>query len=276
MKNPLTWTTVTTAIIIIVTVLMAYLMFWVGYFLPIHVNTSGNTTIPLNETAAQTVPSIVNGITTSTNIIIAFSGALAGILIGYVFKDDNRGRDSLLTVLFVFPFPLFLDFCAYISLAGGQGLFETAEKWALESFLYSLFALLCILIYASYALGERRKKEKVEPEKKEPEESKTTHKKKDEPENSSIILSERQLEIRIAQLNTRLQICLAVVFGAIAAAGAFIVFAYQVILETYPQITFKTVVGILFLIVALYLLIAYAYKYAVHLMECEREFDNLQ
>jgi hypothetical protein len=96
------------------------LVYWVMAGLPAHVNITGNSTIPSNEISAQSVPSIVNGITTATGIIIAFSIAVSGILIGYVFKEDNRERDAIIVILSVFPLPMIFQFFAYITLAGGK------------------------------------------------------------------------------------------------------------------------------------------------------------
>jgi len=117
-------------------------------------------TIALNEVSAQSIPTIVNGITTSTNIIMAFSVALSGILIGYFFKNNNRERDFVLIVLSDFSFPMIFQFFSYYSIALGQGFFEIAFKWALVAFLYSLLFLIIIFIFALYRMHERARKPK--------------------------------------------------------------------------------------------------------------------
>ena len=138
------------------------LILWVWFALPVHVNTSGNSTIGLNEISAQLVPTIINGIATSTNIMIAFGGALGGILIGYLLKDEVWEREFVITVLLAFLFPLLFEFFAYIFLAIGQGAFAMAIKFAFTSFIYSIFFLTCLFVFATYRMYERRVKAESE------------------------------------------------------------------------------------------------------------------
>lgn len=142
--------------IIVLTIMIGYLIYWIWAGLPANINTSGNSTIALNEIAAQSVPTLVNGIITSTGIIIAFSIAVSALLMSYVFKED-RERKVIVVILAIFPIPIIFQFFAYITLAGGQGLFGFALRFALASFLYSLFALMCILTFASFRMYEREK-----------------------------------------------------------------------------------------------------------------------
>jgi hypothetical protein len=128
---------------------------WIGF--PLIVNTSGNSTIPTNEISAQTVPTMLNGITTSTGIIIAFTIAISGFLIGYILKDDKRDRDVIIVILATIPFPMLFQFFAYLTLAGGQGVFEIALRLGFVSLLYSLFALMSLFAFLSFRLYSKEK-----------------------------------------------------------------------------------------------------------------------
>jgi cell division protein FtsL len=143
--------------IAIITIMIGVLIYWLWGGFTANVNVSGNSTIAADEISARSVPSIINGITTATGIIIAFSIAISALLIGYLFKDNDRERNVIIVILSVFPIPMIFQFFAYITLAGGQGLFGIALRLDLVSFLYSIFALMCIFIFASFRMYEREK-----------------------------------------------------------------------------------------------------------------------
>lgn len=79
--------------------------------LKIHIN---DGTIPLksNEIPLSTVPTLINGIVTSTSIVIAFGGTIAGIHLSRLPKNDKR-RIRLLGLLAGFAFSFVYTFIAY-------------------------------------------------------------------------------------------------------------------------------------------------------------------
>jgi len=86
---------------------------------------------------------------------------------------------------------------------------------------------------------------------------------------------DRKLQIKLAQLNANLQVYLAMIFGAIAATIALLVFGYQLVLESYPQLSIKTAVATAFFAVAGCTIYA-AYVTLPKLKACLDEFKNLQ
>jgi hypothetical protein len=90
--------------------------------------------------------------------------------------------------------------------------------------------------------------------------------------------TDRELQIKIAQLNAKLKVCLAAVFGFIALAGAFILAGYQLALgaiRTEPINSFEVYISVLFFGVAGIVTVA-ALSYWLKLRECAKEIDNLK
>jgi hypothetical protein len=87
---------------------------------------------------------------------------------------------------------------------------------------------------------------------------------------------DRKLQIKLAQLNADLQVYLATIFGAIAAAIALLVFGYQLLLESYPQLSIKTVVALIFFIVGSVMTYSVYTRTLPELKRCLDEFKNLQ
>jgi hypothetical protein len=111
---------------------------------------------------AQSVPTIVNGIVTSTSIIVAFSGALIGLFFREVFNDDKRGKEVLIIFATLFAVPFVFLFFAYYSIAiGGQFMgvtfLENAWRYALFSLSTALFLILFILLFVAYAIENPNK-----------------------------------------------------------------------------------------------------------------------
>ncbi len=102
---------------------------------------------------AQTVPTIINGITTATSIIVAFSIGLIGIMFRGLFKDNQRAKEVFVIFAVLFVFSLAFLFSANVTLAtGGNVIFgksflETAWTQALVGFAISLFLLLFVFTF---------------------------------------------------------------------------------------------------------------------------------
>lgn len=89
---------------------------------------------------------------------------------------------------------------------------------------------------------------------------------------------EKELQIKLAKLNTKLQICIAAVFGFIALAGAFIVVGYQFGIDSLassPEISPKFWVSMVFFVFSAIVLIV-ASNYIKKLNSCEKEIENLK
>lgn len=89
---------VTVALILFSAVAVAFIALGVVnvFLLPsfTHINTNGNATesAAIYEISIQTVPSIVNGLTTATGIIVGFSATVLGIVARDILKDNDKDQ----------------------------------------------------------------------------------------------------------------------------------------------------------------------------------------
>lgn len=169
--------------LIIVIVLMSVLIIILATIFSPYVSYEGvtNRTLPFVGTQYQlsfnSVPTIINGITASTSIIIGFTGAIIGIIF-QIFKDNIEMRNILLISAFLESFPLLLLLIVYIVLT--QGFVDSALRLSLVAFAYSLL-IFAIVMLGSFLRLARKGKTSIrtetsatkEPVKKEGEESKS-------------------------------------------------------------------------------------------------------
>lgn len=133
--------------------------------------------------ALQNVPTVINGITASTSIVISFSGVVIGMLFREVFKGDNKTKLFFLLMAFYLVIPLGYLSSVYTFLI--MGLVDWALKLALNGLILSLFTFVFIMLSAFYRLDSEKKaslenpsldkteSNKSEPEKKAEEPQKT-------------------------------------------------------------------------------------------------------
>jgi hypothetical protein len=151
------------------------------------INYSG---LPINGTgeptqiAAQTVPTIVNGITTVTSIVVALCGVLFGTIIyREIAKEANpKRKNEYFALLGVLIFPeLYLMF-SYVFL--GFGLFLIALRWALSSFIVAILIFVLFYIQAPQKLWfDKEKKD----EQNKPEQDKSKPTEKEENDNKDTV-----------------------------------------------------------------------------------------
>lgn len=120
-----------------------------------YANTPYNVTIFGNSymLSFDSIPTVINGITASTSIIIGFTGAIIGILFG-LFKDDDDTKQILLFLAFFELVPLFALFSVYMSLLSGY--LELTLKMALIALLYSLIDIAIVMIGSFIRFYRRR------------------------------------------------------------------------------------------------------------------------
>jgi hypothetical protein len=102
----------------------------------------------------DSVPTIINGIATSTSIIIGFTGAIIGIFY-QIFKDNLEMRNILLTSAFLESIPLTLLFIVYDILI--MGYVDSALRLALIAFAYALLTFAIVMLGSFYRLAKKRK-----------------------------------------------------------------------------------------------------------------------
>jgi hypothetical protein len=143
------------------------------------INSTGEARTPI---AAQSIPTVINGIIAATSVIIGFSGAIIGILFRDIFKEDPKGRAFLFLMIFMFAIALVYPWSTYIYL--GIGLFVLAMKWALSGFILSLYLFMLLLLFSLNELTKQFSKKsdeaKPKPDQREtnPDEKKTEEKSK--------------------------------------------------------------------------------------------------
>jgi hypothetical protein len=103
----------------------------------------------------QNVPTIINGITASTSIIVGFSGAVIGIVIRELFQNDKKAREYFLGVLALFIYTFGFQFWVYSLLVSGA--VDWALRWSLSGLLLSLLIFGLTIIVTSYRIEVQKK-----------------------------------------------------------------------------------------------------------------------
>lgn len=109
--------------------------------------------------SVQTVPTVVNGITTLTGILIGFSGAIIGIVIREIPNRTRRDRTFRRYLMVVLPISvlviLILDLYGYVYLFLGGIWFTTAILYVFAGLLWASVLLIGLFISVSYRLDEQ-------------------------------------------------------------------------------------------------------------------------
>jgi len=94
------------------------------------------------------VPTLVNGITTSMSIVVALGGAMIGILFrGNMDNADPEAKKAYFFVMGLFIFPLVYPLGSYLALATNQLWF--AVKYSLGGYLVALLDLIIVYLYTA-------------------------------------------------------------------------------------------------------------------------------
>ena len=132
-------------------------------------NAPSNTTVTIVDgnvvfakIALQSIPTVINGITSSTSIIVAFSGAVIGFMIRELFQSDKKARIAFFGVLLIFTYIFMYLFWVYTFLA--TGLIDLALRWSLDGLLLSLLIFVWTMLLGFYRLDmqKERKFDKTE------------------------------------------------------------------------------------------------------------------
>jgi hypothetical protein len=114
-------------------------------------STIPNATGEPTQIAAQTVPTLVNGITTVAGITIAFGGVLVALSFEEVTKDNPKARRQYFSSLPLFLLPLGYLCGSYILLA--LGFLGVAIKYAFSGLLVAVFVSVWIYLYTARRLN---------------------------------------------------------------------------------------------------------------------------
>jgi uncharacterized membrane protein YqjE len=119
-------------------------------------NTPNSTAVIIGDNVVfakislQNVPTVINGITASTSIVIGFIGVVVGILMREIFKDESKTKVFFLLMAFLLAVPLAYLSTVYTFLI--MGLVDWAVRWALDGLVLSLFMFVIIMLFAFHRL----------------------------------------------------------------------------------------------------------------------------
>ena len=121
----------------IVTVIPMFLfilgiIIWINLFLEIKIE-------------IQAIPTLINGITASTSIIVGFFTAFIAITLRGFVKTESRNWEFPVGLMVLLFLPLFSLFITFIDITMGQP--ESALKVALTGLIAILFACYMVMIY---------------------------------------------------------------------------------------------------------------------------------
>jgi hypothetical protein len=101
------------------------------------------------------VPTLINGVTTMTSIVVAFGGVMFG---AFVFreelKDDPKARSRYYESLGLFIIPPLYLWVAYMLLA--WGVYDFAVRTSLTGFLVALLVFIAFYIFNSGRLNLKK------------------------------------------------------------------------------------------------------------------------
>jgi len=144
---------------IFVAIMFMVLIIVVGLFQKPFVNYEGaiNGTNPfygnLHALPYGTLPTVINGITTVTSIIIALSGAMIAIVYRGFSVKDTKARLWLLTVAFYSAVPLTMLAVAYNALI--YGALDFSLKWVQYALYLSLADFIISMLAIIYRLSSQ-------------------------------------------------------------------------------------------------------------------------
>ena len=90
------------------------------------------------------IPTLVNGITSSSSVIIGFTGAFIGIMFREMSKKDKKSRNFYFIAIILLILPLTFLWSTYFFLTTGWS--EFAVKYALSSLIITLSLFLVIVL----------------------------------------------------------------------------------------------------------------------------------
>ena len=118
----------------------------------------------------ETIPILINGITSSTSVIIGFSGTIIGIMLREIDKSDRKTRVFYMLIIALLALPLTMLWSTYVFLA--MNWLETAIRYSLSGLILALYIFIAIIIYSvnslkaeiDKVLAKEQKTKKAKPE----------------------------------------------------------------------------------------------------------------
>ena len=109
----------------------------------------------------QNIPTLINGITTSTSIIVAFSGGIIAYMLRELFPNDRKAKIAFFGISVSFIYIFSYLFWVYIFLA--TGVVDTALRWSLDGLLLSMLIFVGTVLLGYYRLDNAQEKKPEKP-----------------------------------------------------------------------------------------------------------------
>jgi len=102
----------------------------------------------------QSIFTLVNGITSSTSVIVGFSGAIIGILFREAKeKQDNKARLFLFKAIAVLMIPLTMLWTTYAMLTIGGMWTSMSVRWGLSGLIMAFYVFSVVVIFIAEQLS---------------------------------------------------------------------------------------------------------------------------
>jgi len=102
----------------------------------------------------QSIFTLVNGITSSTSVIVGFSGAIIGIMFREAKeKQDKKARLFLFIAIAVLMIPLTMLWTTYAMLTIGGVWTSMAVRWGLSGLIMAFYVFSIVVIFIAKQLS---------------------------------------------------------------------------------------------------------------------------
>jgi glucan phosphoethanolaminetransferase (alkaline phosphatase superfamily) len=103
------------------------------------------------------IPTVINGITASTSIVIGFTGVVMGLFYRDVFAKDEKMKSMLmgLTLYLAIPIAYLLTVYAWLVVVD----FDSSLKIAFTGLILSLFIFIFMLFFVGYNLEKNQQRQ---------------------------------------------------------------------------------------------------------------------
>jgi hypothetical protein len=127
-----------TAYFYAITVVVVASLIWVMFFV--------NVTID-----PQAIPTLVNGITSSTSVIVGFCGVTIGMMFREVDKENHKAKTFYFGATFLLLIPLSMLWTTYTYLT--TNLSQLAVRNGLGGLIMALYIFISVIIYSVKSLS---------------------------------------------------------------------------------------------------------------------------
>jgi len=132
---------------VVVSIVFAVVYVLVLLFLPVDIDNAS-------------VPTIINGITTSTSIVIGLGGATMGVVLrGDIEKGDHHARKTYLYILGFFIASLLYPLWSYVFLITKDFVF--AIRYSLDGYLFALLVLIIAWLHVAKRWSSDKEKTEI-------------------------------------------------------------------------------------------------------------------